>query len=303
MSPGTRPSDRAISTVVDVSLCLLLVSAAIGTLALPSDRPSTPHRAHDAGATVEALATGTTSVAYDLDTSGLERSGLTGTTRAPADTGETARVAHGSYAELLAEAAVENATLAGRSLSHASDGFERQVAEAVRNATLATGSRTRITAVWTPYPGAPVRGVATVGPQPPPDAATGAATLTVPSRFSATSERARRAARRDGYAGVARVLARATVTGWFPPTDTRLALRGDHPVDALLTRRYERTAGALGTTVREPVAAVEPRRANARLAAPLARRYETDLRDTFDSPRAAAKAINVDVVRVVVTTW
>ncbi len=291
-------TDRAISTVVDVSLCLLLVSAAIGTLALPQAVPGTPHDGPDPSATVEALATGTVSVAYELETGHLE---------APVDhasgAGEAERVAHGSYAELLAEAAVENATLHGRALSGASDGFERRVATAIRNATRATGGRTRVTATWAPYPGAPTRGVASAGPRPPREASVAAATLTVPSRFRATRERARRMARRDGYPGVARALARATIAGWFPPQDARLALRGDHPVDALLTRRYRRTATGLGTSVADPVRAVEPRRANARLTTTLARRYETDLRKRFDSPAAAARAVRIGEVRVVVATW
>lgn len=293
-----RDDERAISTVVDVSLCLLLVSAAVGTLALPPAATGAPHEGPDPSATVEALATGTVSVTYDLDTGGLAAVG-----EEVGTTGEVERVAHGSYAALLAEAAVENATLAGRELSGASDGFERRVAERTLTAMRATGGRTRVTATWAPYPGAPTRGVASAGPRPPADASVAAASLTVPSRFRPTRERARRAARRDGYAGVARVLARATVAGWFPPDEARLALRGDAPVDALLAERYRRTAAILGTSVAGPVRAVEPRRANARLRAALASRYEADLRDRFDSPTEAAGAIRIAEVRVVVATW
>ncbi|WP_276260941.1 DUF7284 family protein [Haloglomus litoreum] len=292
-----RGRDRAVSTVVDVSLCLLLVSAAVGTLALPHDSPAETSRRPAPAATVEALATGTTSVAYDLDTAGLD--GEAGTNAA----GELARVAHGSYAGLLAEAAVENASIDGRALSGASDGFERRIRVAVRNVTRATGGRTRIRATWVPYPGAPTRGVVTAGPRPPPEATVAAARMTVPSRFPTSRERARRAARRSGYRGVALVLARATVVGWFPPDDTRLALRGDSPVDALLAERYRRTASTLGTSVADPVGAVEPRRANARLVAALSRRFEADLRSRFDSPNAAADAVRVGQVRVVVMAW
>lgn len=296
-SGGPIP-DRAVSTVVDVSLCLLLVSAAVGTLALPyGPQEETTHRP-DPAATVEALATGTVSVAYDLDTGGLD--GDAGGANA---SGELARVAHGSYAGLLAEAAVENATLDGRELSGASDGFERRIRSAVQNATRATGGRTRVRATWAPYPGAPTHGVATAGPRPPPDATVAPATMTVPSRFRASRERARRAARRNGYRGVALVLARATVAGWFPPEDARLALRGDHPVDALLAERYRRTATTLGTSVAAPVRLVEAGRANARLVAALSRRFEADLRSRFDSPAAAADAVRVGEVRVVVTAW
>ncbi|MFB6205035.1 MAG: hypothetical protein ABEJ05_00700 [Haloglomus sp.] len=295
-------SDRAISTVVDVSLSLLLISAAVGTLALPVGSPDTEPSRPDPAATVETLAAGTTSVTYTLDTSRVDstktRPDAAGTNRA-----ERMRVAHGSYAELLAEAAVENATLEERPLSAASDGYERAVTTAIQNATLATGGRTRVSAVWTPYPGAPTRGVASAGSRPPSAAQVAAATMTVPSRFQSVRKRAVRAAERSGYAGVARLLARTTVAGWYPPAETRLALRGDYPVDALLRQRYRRTATILGTTVDSPLQAVEPRRANARLAAALARRYEQNLRARFDTPTAAAAAIRIDEVKVVVATW
>lgn len=301
MTPGgwRAPAGRAVSTVVDAAVCLLLVSAAVGTLSLPVGGPAgTPERP-DPGATVEALATGTTTVTYELDTGHLAPDEAERTTPTP----EADRVAHGTYVGLLAEAAVENATLDGRPLSNASDGFEHRVGAAVHEATDATGARTRVRAVWTPYPGAPAHGVATAGPGPPPTAAVAAATTTVPSRFPRVRRRAISAARRDGYAGVARVLAAATVTGWFPPSEARLALRGDHPVDALVARRYRTTAARLDTSVGGPLRAEQTRRANARLEAVLARQYEHDLREEFDSSGAAARAVRISEVRVVVRTW
>jgi hypothetical protein len=302
VNPGSgrnRGTNRAISTVVDVSVCLLLISAAVGTFSLPIAGPSAPPERPDAAATVEALATGTTAVTYDLDTGAITTEGDNGATPGP----EAERVAHGTHAELLAEAAVENATLRGWTLSNASDGFERRVGAAVRNATDSTGARTRVRAVWTPYPGAPTGGIATAGPAPPPGASVAAATMTVPNRFPRVRQRAIRAARQDGYAGIARVVASATVTGWFPPSQARLALRGDHPVEALIDRRYRRTAAALDTSVDGPLRATKPGQANTRIEAGLARVYERDLRRRFDSPAAAARAVRISEVQVVVRTW
>ena len=321
--------------MLDVAAFLLLVSAAVGTLSLPVTTGAPP--TDRAAATADALATGTTSVEYRLTVPGMSAPpagraeavdvrlldrGETAVARVDvrADAavtravggdetgrgvaaGERHRVAHGSYAGLLAEAAVENATLDGAPLSNASDGFERRVATAVANATAATGGRVHVRAIWTPYRGAPVEGVAAAGRQPPSGAAVAAATCRVPSRFPDSRDRALRAAATDGYAGVARVLATATVRGWFPPDEARLALRGEYPVDTLLARRYLRTAALVDANVTRPVAAVRPRRANRRLATALATRLERDLRDRFDSPAAAARAVRVGEVRVVVRTW
>lgn len=300
VTPGDgRIGDRAISTVVDTAVCLLLISAAVGTLSLPVAGPSAPPERPDAAATVEALATGTTAVTYALDTGAIATEGDDVAKPSP----EAGRVAHGTYAELLAEAAVENATLHRRPLSNASDGFENGVASAVRNATDSTGARTQVRAVWVPYPGAPTRGIATAGPAPPPESTVAAATMTVPSRFPQVRQRAIHAGRQDGYAGIARVMAAATVAGWFPLSQARLALQGDHPVDALLDRRYRNTATILDTNVDGPLRAEEPGRANRRIEAGLARLYERDLRERFDSPAAAARAVRISEVRVVVRTW
>ena len=296
VSPGL--DGRGISTVLDVALCLLLVSVAVATLALPAGGLSGHSDRPDAAATARALDTGTVAVTYELSTEAVATEA-----EGTVPSGEAERVAHGTHTELLAEAAVENATLDGRRLSNASAGFERRVGVAIENATDATGARTHVRAVWVPYPGAPTAGVATAGEAPPRGAAVAAATTTVPSGFPRVREQAHRAARRDGYAGVAGVLAAATVAGWFPPSEVRLALTGDCPVDVLLERRYRRTAATLGTSVDGPVGEGAPGRANARIEPLLAERFERDLRDRFDTPAAAADAVRVGEVRVVVRTW
>jgi hypothetical protein len=213
---------------------------------------------------------------------------------------EFRRFAHGSVASLLADAAVGNLTVDGRVVTHADDEFERAVARTARNAT---GPRVHVRAVWEPYPDAPIRGAVAAGPTPPPTARVSTATTTLASELPAARERALSAAGRDGYAGVARVLAHATVTGLFPPASTDRALRGDYPVDALVRYRYRRVATRLGTSVVGPLARGEPRAANTRLSRALAAHLERDLRRSFDSPEAAARAVTVGEVRLVVRRW
>jgi len=288
--------NRGVSTLVDAAAFLLLVSAAVGTLAAPA---VAPERAPSADAAAERLSTVTVNPRYSL-APGARAANESLVAFEHTEGPEFDRAAHGSVASLLADAAVGNATVDGRELTHADDGFERAVGEAARDTTT---RRVRVRAVWTPYPGAPVRGVVTAGPRPPPDARVGATTLAVDSGVPAARERARSAARTDGYAGVARVVARATVRGLFPPDGLRLALRGDYPVSALARYRYLRAARLVDADVRGPVREVEPHEANDRLSRALAARMERDLRSRFETPAAAARAVRTGEVRLVVRRW
>jgi hypothetical protein len=288
--------ERAVSTLVDAAAFLLLVSAAVGTIVVSSPAPE---RAPSAAASAERLSTVTANPHYSL-APGARRANDSIVAFDRTVGPEFERVAHGSVASLLADAAVGNATVDGRELTHAGDEFERIVRAETRNATT---RRVRVRAVWTPYPGAPVRGVVTAGPRPPPDARVGVTVLPVDSGVLAVRERARSAARTAGYEGVAHVVARATVRGLFPPDRLRLALRGDYPVSALARYRYYRAGQLLGVPVERSIAAVEPTRANERLSRALAERMERDLRERFESPKAAARAVRTGEVRIVVRRW
>ena len=288
--------ERAVSTLVDAAAFLLLVSAAVGTLVVASPAPD---RAPSAEPSAERLSTVTANPHYSLSP-GARRANESlvafDSTAGP----EFDRVAHGSVASLLADAAVGNATVRGEELTHAGDGFERAVRAAARNATT---RRVRVHAVWTPYPGAPVRGVLTAGPRPPPDARVGVTRLSVDSGVPTARERARSAAEADGYEGVARVVARATVRGLLPPERLRLALRDDYPVSALAHYRYRRAGRLLDVPIEASAGEIEPARANERLSRALADRLERDLRERYASPRAAARAVRVGAVRIVVRRW
>ena len=288
--------ERAVGTLVDAAAFLLLVSAAVWTLSVPAVAPD---RAPAAGASAERLSTVTANPRYSL-APGARHANESLVAFERTEGPEFDRVAHGSVASLLADAAVGNAAVDGSELAHAGDGFERAVREATRDTTV---RRVRVRAVWTPYPGAPIRGTIAAGPRPPPDARVGVAALAVDSGVPAAREHARSAARSDGYEGVARVVARATVRGLFPPDELRLALRGDRPVSALARYRYLRAGRLFGADVGGPVEESETGRANERLSRALVERFERDLRERFESPRAAARAVRTGEVRIVVRRW
>lgn len=290
---------RAVSTVVDATVFLLLLGGAVATVVTGTggvaEPPGSPAAEH-----AELLSTTTATVTYSL-------APAVGRTDGTASTDETDgrsfdRRAHGTLASHLATAAVGTAALDRRPLSGRGADFRRTVADTVRSRLSRPRVRSAVTAVWEPYPDAPLGGTVRVGDRPPADADVHAATLDPGSGLPASRDRAGRAARRAGYAGVARVVAGAVVRGLFPPNATRLALRGDYPVDALAAHRYRRAAEAFGAPAPD-VREERVGRINDDLAGALADRLERDLRSRYQTPEAAAAAVEVGSVRVTVRTW
>lgn len=290
---------RAISTVVDTTVFLLLLGGAIATLVVGTGSLASPPAAADpADETAELLTTTTLSVDYDLRPTANDSDGVSYTHTS----GQFGRSAQGTTAGLLAAATRSSATLRGERLTPASGGFER----AVRNETHAViqrrGTAVAVTARWTPYDGAPIEGRLHVGPEPPGRADVRAARLTVDSGFEPVRARALDAARANGTDGVARVAARSIVEGFFPPEETRVALHGDTPVDTLTAHRYRRVARLTTTNLLDiPNASVES--LNDELIDAVANRLARDMRYQFDSAEAAARALRTGQTRIVVRTW
>ncbi|MFB6142082.1 MAG: hypothetical protein ABEJ30_01920 [Halorientalis sp.] len=292
---------RAVSTVLDTGLFLLLVGAAMLTLTLPVGTLPTADAAVADG-TGDVIATTTADVRYTLAPGGSEVNGSVVAFPDASGPGFR-RTAHGTLATHLAAAAVASLTVGGERVSHSRDGFR----DAVRNATAAAvrnrDQLVRVRAVWRPYPGAPVRGVVHVGPRPPPSVAVHTATLTVDSGLPATRGAAVAAAASGGYQAVGRTVSRHVVAGLFPPNATRSALLGDYPTEHLAASRYHRLAAALGANLGSAVRRDDPASANTALTSALGARFAADMRERFRSPAAAANRVAVGTVRITVRTW
>jgi hypothetical protein len=257
---------RAVSTVLDVAVCLLLVGAAVATLGAgpyPADRSADPA----VDATAATVATVTTSVDVDAD-----------------------RRAHGTLAEHLAAAAVADARLDDDPVVES-----RYPARVADEADALAGRRVYVTARWAPYPEAPLAGSVAAGERPPPDADVAARTLTVESGVAAPGSI-------GSFESLARALADAYVPWRFPPERTYAGLADARTADR--TRdRYGSAAETLDADLGGHVADREVRAANEILASALAARLEADLRDRYATPRAAAADVAVDEVELVVRRW
>jgi hypothetical protein len=261
---------RAVSTVLDGVVFLLLVSGAvlIVTTATPVD--PAPDRADE---TAALLATTTATVTY-------EHGGRAGHATEPNRT-------RGTVAELLARGAVASVTHGGRQVT-ARTTFPERVRGVVRSVT---GPRTRVTAHWVPYEGASLSGRLAVGPRPPTTADLRVATLSVPVGGEESQDEP------DTYRAVARQAAARTVALLVPVGEADLGVSG---------RVDQRVAALTGGRVGVPRAAAPGGRMSRvleRTERALAARYERELRETQPSPGAAAAAVRAGVVTVTVREW
>lgn len=295
------------SAVLDVALCLLLVSAAAVTLVTVPDAVDGDVDGDRADAVATTLTTSTATVNYSL-AAGARRADddlvAFPTTSGP----EFERSTHGTLAGLLADAAVGTVTVADGPLTHTDDEFRDAVRERVERDVADDG--VQLIVRWEPYRGSHVDSRLAAGPSPPPSATVHAATVSVPSGLPSTRDDARSAAAKSGYEGVARVVAERVVAGLFPPDDLRFALRGDYPVSRFAEYRYRRAGEAYGVDVDGGESGsdggdgeIRPTDANDRLTDAVADAVERDLRTTFDSPEEAATSVRVAEVRIVVRTW
>lgn len=269
---------RAVSTVLDVAVFLLLISAAIGTLVLADAPKQIDSRADE---TAEVVASSTLSIEYDFD-------------------GQTRR-AHGTIGELLARAAVANATIEDESLSSMEQDFSEKV-EAETSARLVAPNRTQIVARWVPYRGGPLQGRAVVGPVPPDGIDVHSATVTVSVPASASHERAANRTG-EGYDGVARAVAVAVADGLLPDNRVDASVFRESPATSATIHRYKAIADATGTGVSGLLDRGSVGTAHGRIIAGLARTFAADMRDRFDTPTAAAETVQTGTVQITVRRW
>lgn len=257
---------RGVSTVLDVAVCLLLVGAALATLAA-APPASTDHRP-TADATAQTVATATTSIPHRQNTR------------------------HATLAAHLGSAAVSAATVGTRPL------LSTSYPDAVRQTTGDEIPHTAfVTARWRPVPNASVGGRIQAGRDPPPNADVSAATLSVETGIDPLHVEAD-----PSFGSVATAIADPLVEWLFPPRRTRAALQ-DPRTEPAVTDRYRSVAATLDVDVEQAVEDRNVARANDVLTRALATQIERELRETYDRPRVAVDAVTLDTATVVVRRW
>lgn len=278
------------ATALDACLCLLLISAAAVTVTSAPGASGGVEDTNRADAVAETLTATTAEVSYRLrPVPGSNDDGNP----------EFERVAHGTLASLLADAAVRTVRVDGAALTGTSGGFADAVRETVRERL---PPRTRVVVRWEPYPGAHIGRQFAVGPSPPPDSDLHAETIRAPSGVDSPSAEAASAAS-QGFDALARTVAESLVRGLLPPAKGRLALGGDAPVDDLVRHRYRRASEAYGVDTASAIEQADTREANRRIAAAMREQVAADLRNRTESPGEAAASLELATVEISVRTW
>lgn len=277
------------SAALDAGLCLLLISAAAITVT-SAPAPSATAESDRADAVAETLTATTAEVTYRLDPGpGTDADGNP----------EYERVAHGTLASLLADAAVRTVHVDGEAVTGTNEGFATAVQEAVGERL---PDRTRVVVRWEPTPDSHVGRQFAVGPTPPPNADVNAETVRAPSGVGAP-ENATSVANEGGVEGLAWIVADSLVDGVLPPERGRLALGGDAPVDDLVRYRYRQIGDHYNVDTRDAIEQGDTHSANRQIARGMADRVAEDLRNGPADPDAAAASLELDTVEISVRTW
>jgi hypothetical protein len=303
-------SARAISTVADVSIALLVVAVCIGVLVTGLTGGTETHDPVEAAHTAETLGTSTVAVNYSLAPVLAAADSERVSDPDEYEDGDLRRVSHAPALGHLARAAtlaLGFETPAGRERV-VPFAYESQLDGPVQASLVASSFETNATAVWEPFDNASVRGTASVGPTPPHNADTSLVRMTVPSEFPSVRTEAMAA---DEYGVVADIVATAVIEGQFPRPATQRVLEGDGPERDVAVARYLNTADLVaGTSRGVPAIAENLDREDAdaavlnnHLADHLATQLEAELAATFDTPTAAARAVSTGEVTVSITTW
>jgi hypothetical protein len=308
-----RARARAISTVADVSIALLIVVASIALVAGALDSSGSTHEPAEAPHTAETLGSSTFAVNYSLEPAFAAADSEWVDDPGEYDDDELVRTTHAPALGHLARAALLDVldTSSGRERPDALD-YESRIDERLQTSLVASSFQTNVTAVWEPFEDASIRGTTSVGQHPPHQADTSLVTMTVPSELPSVREDALAAVDDDdAYGSVAEIVARAYVEGRFPLPETERVLERDGPGRDHAVYRYLRTVNLVSGTDREhPAVAdnlereeVDAAALNDHLIDRLGAQLESELKATFDTAGDAAAAVSTGEVTISITTW
>ncbi|SIR85879.1 DUF7284 family protein [Natronorubrum daqingense] len=258
------PSERGVSTVIDVALALLLISASVmivgyylATTADESPVDSHGHETTGAGQThggeslsaaqmTDVLSESTISVTYSIEDIRDEDE-----FSEPVITNDNtySRTDHGSPLGLLADAAVMNYQIDGKSVVAYSDAYEEAVDWSIRENLVGTEQDFYVVAEWEPYADATINGTATAGTRPPANADVSSTSTTVSSGVSPIDDSHFQDYQIDdneSSAVAATVIGKEIVDGFFPPESSQYALEDQGINREQTVYQYQSMAEAVG---------------------------------------------------------
>jgi hypothetical protein len=303
---------RALSSVADVSLALVVLVAGVGVFVAHLDTAETDHDPEVAAQTAETLGASTLNLTYSLEPTLETESAVVppvGGEDSPYDSEALERSTHGSTMGHIARAALADARFGSVAPFAVGERYAELLDERLLVSLVGANFATNVTAVWEPFEGSSIRGVARFGRPIPHDTARSVARTSVASELPAVREDATAAVgggSNSEYGAVARTVADAVVRGALGDTQRELESAGVER--AVVVSRYLRFADAVGVDRDELGDHLERSSADdeamlSTLVGALTAQLTADLESGFETPRAAARAVSTGSVTVSVTTW
>ncbi|MBZ6493601.1 DUF7284 family protein [Natrinema longum] len=271
--------DRGISTVMDVSLALLIISATVLLIGLYLQSDDDPIDGDRGDQALQTLSGSTVTITYDV--SEENESGYAATDSdhydtpddlEPDDVNELYEITtYGSATDLLGEAAMTNLQIEGTELFAYGHDVERSVDGAIRGRLVGSEGTVYAVATWEPYDGASINGTATAGERPPRTEDVSSSTTEVSATVrSVDSERLatlfeqgeeaspHRSEIDDGFDLVGEEIASAMVEGYFPPEQTQYTLESSLMEHAVTLYNYRRIADAAAVDIEDDITGTKP---------------------------------------------
>lgn len=305
---------RAVSTVADVTLALVLFIAAIGVLVIFVDVSEDTHEPIETEYTAETIAASTMNTSYSLAPAirAHYRSHIDTSDGHPYAPEQLQRVSHGPIASHIADIVVTGAVFEGEQLSKAAVRYQQAVDQAFQTSLLESQFQTNVQAFWTPVKGVDIRGDVELGQTPPQYEDVSATTLTVPSGLpDVRAEAVDTVEADDEFYKVAEIVASAVIDGYLPEIESENALEGGGVEFDRTVYRYLRLATVIGEA--DPVRletegwlsppTADAAMANAYLSEELADQLESQLQQTFNDAHQAAKSVSTGQVTITIRTW
>lgn len=324
---GVAEDRRAISTVADVALALVLIVAAIAVVSAALTDAEEEYDPATAPQTAETLGAATVNLSYSL--APMLAAAETAHVSDPDEYAETEldRTSHGPILGQVARAAQLSVRGDGgvesdsTGLSVLSETYLEALDERVQARLVESQARTNVTARWEPVAGGPFAGVGTVGKHPPHQADTSVVRLSVPAESPSVRDAAIAAvedeASADGndgsgaYDRVAVIVAGAMLDGLVPDPESQRSLEGTGLEREVTVLKYRHLAAIVADidpedgAIDDHLSRVEANTTalDSHLADALAEQLADALENDFERPREAAEAVSTGEVTVSITTW
>lgn len=242
-------SERGVSTVIDVGLALLLISASVVLIGLHLNDTDESVDVQGSERTAETLSGTSTTVEFD-------RSVVTSSENFEEPEGATAamyrQTTYGSGTGMLADAAVANVRIGGEQVLGYAPDYEDSVEAALIGRMVGSNHQLYALARWAPYEGSRIVGNVTAGERPPRTEDVTSTTITVSSGLPAVDKEqlAEDVATAGTHEGareeVGDAIARAVIEGYFPPEKSQYALERQGVSRSMKVYHYQQVRDALG---------------------------------------------------------